>query len=404
MKINIKAICLILTITLVTGFGVKTFAQDWNPVKKVDEATNLKLFKAYKSVAGVPEQNLVSPKAIEVDFHLSDILSDSFGVYNETAQSFVPYDLSWSTPDVVRAISAREASTNRDMMVLFDGNVGTSDTLYLNNGDTGSITINVEFPGAIKSNSVNLGLANYVALPYSVTVKAIVSNSEVTVLNKYSPNSSVINFPETVAKRWVVTLEYYQMLSISDIQFNNLFDTTSKKSLRFLALPNNKYKIYLNPELSIQNYADYAEKSNLYSATDTKYTGFLDVVDNSMFVPSDYDNDGIRDSKDNCKVVYNPNQEDIDKNGVGDVCDDNDHDGVINSVDNCINVSNYNQKDTDGDKIGDSCDPDESRITEKYPWIVWSGIGCASVVFIGLLFVAGQKMRKNKENEQNPLV
>ena len=48
---------------------------------------------------------------------------------------------------------------------------------------------------------------------------------------------------------------------------------------------------------------------------------------------------------------------------------------VVNSQDNCVNEPNRNQRDTDSDGIGDVCDQEESRITEKYPWIPWLGIG-----------------------------
>ena len=36
---------------------------------------------------------------------------------------------------------------------------------------------------------------------------------------------------------------------------------------------------------------------------------------------SDLDYDGVFDSQDNCPVVYNPDQKDIDKDSIGDVCD-----------------------------------------------------------------------------------
>ncbi len=54
----------------------------------------------------------------------------------------------------------------------------------------------------------------------------------------------------------------------------------------------------------------------------------------------DSDRDGIPDDNDNCPRTSNPNQEDIDRDGKGDVCDsqdnrDSDGDGVQNYEDNC---------------------------------------------------------------------
>lgn len=74
---------------------------------------------------------------------------------------------------------------------------------------------------------------------------------------------------------------------------------------------------------------------------------------------TDTDGDGIPDVNDNCPSEYNPNQEDDDDDGVGDLCDfDQDNDGIDDDADNCPADANPDQADGDNDNIGDVCDTD----------------------------------------------
>jgi hypothetical protein len=80
--------------------------------------------------------------------------------------------------------------------------------------------------------------------------------------------------------------------------------------------------------------------------------------DNVSDIP-DKDGDGVADSKDNCPSDKNPKQEDTDKDGKGDACDDDlDGDGVPNAKDDCPSKPNKDQVDTDKDGKGDACDDD----------------------------------------------
>jgi hypothetical protein len=98
--------------------------------------------------------------------------------------------------------------------------------------------------------------------------------------------------------------------------------------------------------------------------------GVGDVCDNCIQVKNkdqrDRDNDGFGDACDNCPDSYNPNQFDNDLNGIGYVCDDADNDGVVNPRDNCVEGYNPGQEDTNRNYIGDVCEDDDNDGIPNY--------------------------------------
>jgi hypothetical protein len=105
-------------------------------------------------------------------------------------------------------------------------------------------------------------------------------------------------------------------------------------------------------------------------------------------LPADTDGDGVPDADDNCPATPNPDQADLDSDGLGDPCDeDRDGDGLVNGdefrtspdradsdadgtcdgpsspgaacapgPDNCPTSPNPDQADADGDGLGDVCE------------------------------------------------
>ncbi len=114
----------------------------------------------------------------------------------------------------------------------------------------------------------------------------------------------------------------------------------------------------------------------VYSCPDADGDGYADAPgfscppDNcpTIYNPGqeDVDNDGIGDVCDNCPDIANADQTDDDNDGIGDVCDDcfdSDGDGYGDpglgnacADDNCPGIYNPDQMDTDHDGIGDVCD------------------------------------------------
>ncbi|MDB4113630.1 T9SS type A sorting domain-containing protein [Flavobacteriaceae bacterium] len=90
--------------------------------------------------------------------------------------------------------------------------------------------------------------------------------------------------------------------------------------------PSNPVTINSDGELTIEiTVPDTAEAKNyplIINATAAGQT-IESVGINLEILSNDYDNDGIKNSEDNCENTYNPGQEDYDGDNIGDVCDPN---------------------------------------------------------------------------------
>ncbi|BAV33874.1 peptidase S8/S53 [Sulfuricaulis limicola] len=88
------------------------------------------------------------------------------------------------------------------------------------------------------------------------------------------------------------------------------------------------------------------------TAKDVNTAGF-DYRTGNGRMSLDADGDGFNHDVDNCRLVYNPTQADLDGDGIGDACDtDIDGDGLTNTQESALNTDPYNP-DTDGDGLTD---------------------------------------------------
>lgn len=82
---------------------------------------------------------------------------------------------------------------------------------------------------------------------------------------------------------------------------------------------------------------------------------------------NDTDGDTILNQNDNCPLIANVDQKNVDNDSFGDVCDtqplipnttqeDKDKDGIADATDNCPDYPNASQKDENGNGVGDICD------------------------------------------------
>ena len=253
--------------------------------------------------------------------------------------------------------------------------------------------IEIEGDKKITSSSLKLSLDSHVALPKTIALYAFVDNGWKTIIAKKKLNNTFVTFPKTISKNWKIEFTHVQPLRLREI---TLIQEDEKNltglEIRWLARPGKEYSIYT--------------KARTYPGIKTSEHGKLQgkdleiikvtlpvISNNQFFKEQDVDEDKVVDIRDNCINVANTNQEDVDNNGLGDACEDFDGDGIFNIKDNCPEHPNRYQKDTDGDEIGDACDDEESRLTEKNPWLPWLAMGITAFVLFGIVI---QTVRNKK--------
>lgn len=351
-------------------------------------------YRMYKEIGAIPHS---VPTVIEVPFDNDIIERYLFAVLDLNTNRFVPHYYRQETLENEVPLSVTTVPSAPTARYLIDKNSTTYVSFPLRESSQGTAQITLRTPTEITSSQLTILLDQNVTLPSTVELWADVGGTREIVVAQRQMSSQTLRFPRTTSKEWIINFTYQQPLRISELRLmQEGVIKSNSHAVRYLAQPNTAYRIYFDPD-RVANPA-VPESSNFAYAEDIYAIPEPASFSNPAYIIADVDVDGIPDIRDNCIRDANPDQLDVNDNGVGDVCDDFDLDGVMNSVDNCPELPNRNQRDTDGDGLGDECDGQESRLTEKYPWIPWIGIGLAALVLVILFALTARATFRSEED------
>ena len=247
-----------------------------------------------------------------------------------------------TTPPVTTATGGSENWYNANVISTFSATDSCSGVKEIHYSVNGTETV---IPGSSASAIITTEGANNITYFAVDNAGNMESPKGFTVkIDKTPPTGSVVingDALSTTSTSVTLTLSATDNLSgISQMRFSN--DNTNWSAWE----PYNTSKNWI-----LSNTSDLM----------TVYVQFMDVAGNisssySDTIYMDTDNDGIYDSVDNCRNVYNPLQEDRNGNGIGDACDgDFDGDTIVDVRDNCPATYNPDQLDSDGDGAGELC-------------------------------------------------
>lgn len=341
--------------------------------------------RAFRSLIEVPATEIRVPTVLEIPLGAMKLTRREFLVFDQTDAKAVPSLYRRRTQPVRLVATTPTPPMVGTAAALVDSSLGTHAEFAVPDTGAGAAVIELKAERAVKSAALVVLLDRNVAYPTTVELRARVGGAWRIVVAARKFESTRVEFPATTAQEWRLTFRHTQPLRIAQLSLvEESAAASSLGTLRFLALPEHRYRLYLDADRSVE--LAYAERGEL-----GRDQGVLRVAPGvltaaSTYAPSDGDRDGVPDVVDNCVSVANADQADVDANGRGDACDDFDRDGVINSVDNCPEAANRGQLDSDGDGIGDVCDGEESRLTERFAWLPWLGMGLVGVL-LTLMFV-----------------
>lgn len=357
-----------------------------------DELKDVAGVSSFQKVIEVPNVKVWVPTVVAVPIPSPVSSGERYYVLDTQTETYVGSYVDREAVVTKAPVSVETTPFVYNAAAMVDEDRDTYAEFALPETGEGMVEIIVKTVEPIITSQLRLRLSPHVALPRTIEIKAYderTGQMQLVVATK-SMTDTVINFPEVRSNNFKITFKYSQLLRIAEFELVQEGTLSGyQNAVRFLAQPNRAYNIYYEADQRVSVVA--TETGDLVSDREVMTLPSYPVVSNRYYVPADVDGDGVRDTFDNCVNTANADQVDIDRNGRGDVCDDFDRDGLRNDSDNCVNQPNRDQLDTDHDGIGDACDTEESRFTERNPWVPWIGMGAAALVLLVLFALVARK-------------
>jgi len=178
-------------------------------------------------------------------------------------------------------------------------------------------------------SKLNLQLKNPATQTFDNIVITL-RDSELNEVEFYENNLKLK--PEVIKDNFKYTYLFDQKISTDNLRIQILFDNVLKVAeIEFFDI-NNKNSIYffVNDECK-RTYKLYYGGFGGNFVTSKRHeagkviTAILSKEESNPYYNEDFDNDGIINVEDNCPNERNTNQLDIDKDGIGDICDSTDN-------------------------------------------------------------------------------
>ena len=360
----------------------------------------------FKNKAKINFSNITIPRVVEFSLPFDNNIRNSYLIFNSESNKVIASKLTKIKKEDSITLKAKNTNNSRKILDLKNISDGNSETFaefsFSEKKDIhGKVLPDVAVFDIISSRVIDTnGLSIYIdkltTMPQSIRLSIIENGKERLLLPYKNISNTNVLFPRIKANHFHIEIKYTDILRIREIIFNEInVSSLIVQNVRFLALPDTKYEVLYNSDKYVKiktgEVPDLEKEKNPIKAN-------IEIISNIEYEKGDSDKDGVIDKMDNCIEVPNADQQDKDKNGKGDACEDFDKDGIINSKDNCPNVANKLQKDTDGDNKGDVCDSEESRFFAKYPWIPTLAITLVGIIVFILIIITLKKDEKHKNN------